>query len=51
MQKETKFAVIAQGATLESDLALGIPAEEYSFWLFKPGRALMYFESKIPLNR
>ena len=51
MSKANRFVVIIQGATLESDLSLNIPSEEYSFWLFKPGRALLYLETMLEHDR
>jgi hypothetical protein len=51
MQKTKQFTAVVQGATLQSDLTLGIPSEDYSFWLFKPGRAIVYFESVLVHNR
>ena len=51
MTKTKRFTVLIQGATLESNLSLNIPSEEHSFWLFKPGRALLYFESVLELNK
>ena len=51
MQKSTQFTVIIQGATLESDLHLNIPSEDYSFWLFKESRAILHFCSTIEHSR
>ena len=47
MNYSKEFIVFIQGATLESDLALNLPSEDYSFWLFKEGSAVLYFCAMI----
>ncbi len=42
MQNPVHFIAVVQGATIEDDLSLNMPSEDYSFWLFKPGRAVYF---------